>query len=424
MKLNYKKTFTLGFGFFAIMLCASLYDAFVPLFLSEFIEEASLIGFLMTMDNYIGLFLQPLVGSVSDRTNTRFGRRMPYILICMPLAAIAVCVIPNHWNLISLIVIIVLYNLIMSAFRSPTVALMPDITPVPLRSKANGVINFMGGVGSVIAFFIGSKLYKLNHAYPFYMAAILLVVSAVILFFKIKEKRDALEYDDIASADASVTDKKNHATAASFIGTLKAWLAALPQTVKSMKNVLILCVAIFFWFIAYNAVSSFFSLYGEKFLQIDPSVAVSKLTYFSISMLVTAIPAGWLGTLLGKRNTILIGLVMIILVFVGIFFTNDIDTIGFLFIPGGIGWALININSYPFVVSMASGNKVGSYTGLYYFFSSLAAIASPPVIGALIDRLGYGILFKYSVGGFILALIFLLFVKTPKEEPAELVQRD
>jgi MFS family permease len=403
MKLNYKKTFILGFGFFAIMLCASLYDAFVPIFLHKFIDKAWLIGFLMTMDNYIGLVLQPLVGTLSDRTNTRFGRRMPYILVCMPIAAIAVCIIPNHWNLLTLLFIIVLYNLIMSTFRSPTVALMPDITPQPLRSKANGVINFMGGAGAVITFLIGSKLYSVNKAYPFYMAAAMLLIGAAVLFFNIKEKRDAL----VTPGEETAADAKKPGVR-----------FRLPA-----KNVLVLLAAIFFWFIAYNAVSSFFSLYGQEYLHIAPEAATGKLTFFSLSMLVMAIPAGFIGTKLGKKKTILTGLVLMISVFAGIFFTTDISVIGFLFIPAGVGWALININSYPFVVSMAPQGSIGSYTGLYYLSSSLAAIASPPLIGLLIDSLGYGVLFKYSVCGFILALIFLLFVKAPQEATAEETQQ-
>jgi MFS family permease len=408
LKLNYKKTFILGFGFFAISLCAALYDSFVPIFLSKFIEKAWLIGFLMTLDNYIGLVLQPAIGALSDRTNTRFGRRMPFILIGMPLAAIFVIIIPNYWGLISLIIIIVLYNLIMASFRSPTVALMPDITPSPFRSKANGVINLMGGVGSVIAFLVGSKLYKANPGYPFYMASLLLLVSAVILFFNIKEKRDSLAYVAQGSEDKAGNDKLR------FSG-----IRQLFSDKKSLKNVLMLLLAIFFWFVAFNSVSSFFTLYGREFLHVDESVAAGKLTYFSLSMVVFALPAGFIGTWIGKKKTIVIGVALIIAVFVAVFFTNDINVVGYLFIAGGVGWALININSYPFVVSMTRQENIGTYTGMYYLFSSLAAIVSPPLAGLLIDHLGYGILFKYSVVGFILALVCILFVRTPKNELAQ-----
>jgi MFS family permease len=401
MKLNYKKTFILGFGFFAISLCSALYDSFVPVFLNNYIEKMSLIGFIMTLDNYIGLFLQPTVGALSDRTHTRFGKRMPFILVCMPLAAIMACIIPNHWGLISLIVIIVLYNVIMAAFRSPTVALMPDITPPPHRSKANGVINLMGGVGSVIAFFVGSKLYDLNRAYPFYLAAILLLISVAVLFFNIKEKRDALNYGD--------SEKKADDGEKLRITNIRQHFADK----GNRKNVLFLLLAIFFWFVAFNAVSTFFTLYGQKYLGVSESLAASKLTYFSLSMVVFALPAGFIGTWIGKKKTIIIGIGLILAVFVAVFFTNDINVIGYLFIAGGAGWALININSYPFVVGMTKPENIGTYTGLYYLFSSLAYIASPPLAGLLMDYLGYGILFKYSVVGFVLALVCIIFVKSP-----------
>lgn len=311
------------------------------------------------------------------------------------------------WKHIRFTIIIVLYNVIMASFRSPTVALMPDITPVPLRSKANGVINLMGGVGSVIAFLVGSKLYDLNHAYPFYMAAVLLLVSVAILFFNIKEKRDVLPYDD--------TGKKDEGGGKLKLGKIRQ----LFTDKKSLRNVLFLLLAIFFWFVAFNAVSTFFTLYGQKHLGVPESLAAGKLTYFSLSMVVFALPAGLVGTWIGKKKTIIIGIGIILAVFIAVFFTSDINVIGYLFIAGGAGWAFININSYPFVVGMTKPENIGTFTGLYYLFSSLAYIASPPLAGLLMDRLGYGILFRYSVVGFVMALVCILFVKAPKEETAD-----
>lgn len=411
MKLNYKKTFILGFGFLSIMLCATLYDAFVPVFLHKFIDKTWLIGFLMTIDNYVSLFLQPLVGRLSDRTNTKFGKRMPYILIGMPLSAIMVSLIPIHWSFISLVFIIILYNLIMAAYRSPTVALMPDITPRLHQSKANGVINFMGGTGAAIALFVGSRLYEVNPGYPFYMAAAILLFSTAVLFFNIREKRDALEYETSDSEPA-------HTGIKTFIRNPGQFISA----VKSMKYVLLLLFSVFFLNIAFNSVSSFFTLFSKEYLHISESVAAGKLAYLAALMVIFALPAGFIGAKLGKKKTIIIGIVIMILVFGSINFTNNINVIGYLFIPAGIAWALVIINTYPLVVSMTDTKKVGAFTGLYYLFSSLAAIASPPLIGLLIDTIGYGILFKYSVAGFILALIFVLFVRTPKEETPETPQ--
>lgn len=411
MKLNYKKTFILGFGFLSIMLCATLYDAFVPVFLRKFIDKTWLIGFLMTIDNYVSLFIQPLIGRLSDRTYTKFGKRMPYILIGMPLSALMVCLIPNHWSLKSLVFIIILYNLIMAAYRSPTAALMPDITPRLHQSKANGVINFMGGTGAAIALFVGSRLYDANSGYPFYMAAVILLISTAVLFFNIKEKRDALEYGVLAT-ELSDTEKK------AVIKSPRQIFSA----VKSMKYVLLLLCSIFFLNIAFNSVSSFFTLFSKEYLNVSESVAAGKLAFLAVLMVVFALPAGFIGAKLGKKKAIIIGIIIMILVFGSINFTNDINVIGYLFILAGIAWALVMINAYPFVVSMTDIKNVGAYTGLYYLFSSLAAIASPPLIGLLIDKVGYGILFKYSVAGFILALLFIIFVRTPKEEEPDSVQ--
>lgn len=394
MKLDYKKTFLLGFGFFAISLTWSLYNAYVPIFLRNFITSNGIIGFIMTLDNYAGLFLQPLFGTISDRTRTRMGRRMPYLIFGMPIAAILVSVIPMHWSLLSLIISIVALNLVMASFRSPTVAMMPDLTPEQLRSKANGIINLMGGLGAIIAFFVGSILYLQNPAYPFYMASALIVISLLILVFNIKEKRDSLNYNDIPVKGQAPGDS-----------------VQVQEKAKVTRNVLLLLFAIFFWFVAYNAVETFFTTYGKEYIGVNEAVAASKFTFFSVAMVVFAIPAGIIAQKIGRKFTISIGLGLMILLFGGLFFTNDINIIGYLFIPAGASWALININSYPFVVSMTSNANIGRFTGYYYLFSSLAAIVSPPLVGLLFDIFDYSILFKYSVVGFVIALVLILLIK-------------
>jgi MFS family permease len=317
----------------------------------------------------------------------------------MPIAAVLVSIIPLHWSLLSLMVSIIALNLVMAAFRSPTVAMMPDLTPEPLRSKANGIINLMGGLGGIIAFFVGSMLYLQNPAYPFYMASALILVSLIVLVLNIKEKRDSINYNEIPVKEEKLEG-----------GTERH------EKTKITRNVILLLLAIFFWFVAYNAVETFFTTYGVKYLNINEAVAASKFTFFSVSMVVFAIPAGFIATKIGRKKTIAIGLVLMIALFGILFFAHDINTIGYLFIGAGASWALININSYPFVVSMTNGANIGRYTGYYYLFSSLAAIVSPPLIGLLFDMIGYGILFEYSVIGFVLALVFILLIKPPKEK--------
>ncbi|NLC67172.1 MAG: SLC45 family MFS transporter, partial [Clostridium sp.] len=196
-KLNYKKTFLLGFGFFAISITWSVYNAFMPLLLGKFIVSSALIGFIMTIDNYLALFIQPAVGFYSDKIKTRFGKRMPFIMVGMPLAAFFTFLIPISNSMITLIFALVFMNLSMSIYRSPVIALMPDITPTKNRSKANGIINLMGGIGSLTAYIIGGKLYDMNESYPFVLSAFLILISFIVLFIGIKEKRDVIAYQQV-----------------------------------------------------------------------------------------------------------------------------------------------------------------------------------------------------------------------------------
>ena len=190
MRLNYGKTFLLGFGFFGVSVIWSVYNAFVPLFLAnKFGLEPAWIGFFMTLDNIAALLIQPPVGAWSDRLRTRIGRRMPFILIGAPIGAVAFGLIPMA-AILPLFVACTSTLLISMAFwRTPVIALMPDITPSKYRSQANGVINFMGGVGSIAAFLGGSTLYEMNPAFPFWLGSILVVVSALMVFIFIREPK-------------------------------------------------------------------------------------------------------------------------------------------------------------------------------------------------------------------------------------------
>lgn len=381
-KLNYKKVFLLGIGFFAISVTWSIYNAFVPKILSNFISSTTIIGFIMTIDNYFALFLQPAVGILSDKVDTRHGKRMPFIMIGMPLSVVFIMLVANYKNLPMLITFIVLMNLSMSIFRSPVVALMPDITPKENRSKANSIINLMGGIGSVIAYIVGSKLWDMNEKFPFYLAAILMLFSFILLFNSIKEKRDVAQYE------------KDEEASKSFIQSIK-------EAVKN-KNVLFLLLAICSWFIGFAGIETLFTLYGEKYLGIKTSAAAFSFTFISIAFLISAIPAGILGTKFGKKKTITAGIVGIVVSFLIIGFMNNIIYIRAMFLICGFFWALININSYPFVTDMAPKGKIGTFTGLYYLTASVAAIVSPPLLGFIIDLLGYRYMFFYGAIFFIM----------------------
>lgn len=383
-----KKTWLLGFGFFSISITWALYNAFVPYFLEDYISSVALIGFFMTIDNYFALFLQPWIGSRSDRTDTRFGRRMPYLLIGMPLGALFTAIIPFHNGLYTLILFMMLMNLAMSLYRSPTVALMPDITPEKNRTRANGIINFMGGIGSILAFGVGSVLYKAHESFPFMAAACVTLVSMFILQRYIKEKRDSKGY-------AALTGKRPKI---SFKGQLD-------------RTTLFLLAAIFFWFVAYQGVETLFTLYGKNEMGLSESAASFSLTFFSLAFVLFAIPSGWLGSRFGKKRVILIGVAGLLVVFAAVPFVGSLLILRILLTVGGLFWACININSYPFIVSTGSEESIGTRTGMYYLVSSLAAISSPPLLGQLIDGFGYPVLFYCAAGSMLIALFCISMIR-------------
>ncbi|MEC0239173.1 SLC45 family MFS transporter [Paenibacillus dokdonensis] len=382
-----KKTWLLGFGFFSISITWALYNAFVPFFLDSYIHKASLIGFMMTIDNYFALFLQPWIGNLSDKTNTRFGRRMPFMIIGMPLAAVFVILIPFHTSFITLVLFMMLMNLSMSVYRSPTVALMPDITPDHQRTKANGIINFMGGFGGILAFGAGSMLYGANPAFPFIAAAVITLICLFILMRFIKEKSDVI---------VSVPAEKQ---------------SRIKLRGELDRTTVLLLIAIFFWFVSYQGVEAMFTLYDKHYMGLSEQASGFSLTFFSLFFVLFAIPSGWLGNRYGKRKIIILGVIGLFLVFAAIPLAKTMLLLRIMLALGGMCWALININSYPFVVSIGSETSIGTRTGLYYLVSSLAAIASPPLLGWIIDQFGYGSLFIYASSGMLVALLFIFLVK-------------
>ncbi len=240
MKLDYGKTFLLGFGFFGISLVWSIYNSYVPVFLArDFGLAAGMVGVVMTLDNIAALFIMPLIGVASDATRTRIGRRMPYLLIGAPIAAIAFLFVPLANSLTLLMASIIVMLLAMAVFRTPTVALMPDITPSPLRSKANAVINVMGGIAALLAFFVGSKLYDMGRPIPFWISAVRLVLAVLIVVWKIKEPK---EYTEAAAEKVSP-----------FRDLKQVWT-------EGGSSAMFLLGAIFFWFLGYAAIEAFFTL--------------------------------------------------------------------------------------------------------------------------------------------------------------------
>lgn len=413
MKLNYKNTFIIGLGFFTVSLVWSIYNLAVPLYLDELGLSGTQVGIVMTIDNIFALLFLPLFGTLSDRTWTRYGRRMPYLLVGIPLSAIAFFVLPfTIGSLTFLMTAVIFLNLFMSIYRAPTVALMPDVTPRPLRSKANGIINFMGGLGSSASFFLSSILFKMGEYVPYAVVAGIMFITIILMYNLVKEP-EVLEYEkdkNRANVDSAQSEDR---------GAKVADNTVKEQERGKLLSLIFILLAIFFWYTGFNAIEAFFSTYGQVILGVDKSISSVYLTVFSAVFLLFCIPAGLIAGKFGRKKTILSGLIVIIVAFIAMIFIRDAIPIYFAMTFGGIGWALININSYPMVVEMTSNAGIGKYTGYYYFFSMLAAIISPILYGFIKDMLGDGLMFIYSTIAMVIAFFFMMLVKHGEIPPVK-----
>jgi maltose/moltooligosaccharide transporter len=388
MKFNYGKIFLLGFGFFGVSVIWGIYNAFVPIFLADKFHLAPIwIGFFMTLDNIAALFIQPPVGAWSDRLRTKIGRRLPFILIGAPVSAVAFGLIPMAGILPLFVACTSTLILSMAIWRTPVVALMPDITPSGKRSQANGIINFMGGIGTIIALQTGGTLYKLSPNFPFWMGSALVILAALMVFIFIREPKDydesEIEPNMFVSLREVLTDKD--------------------------KSALRLFLAIFFWFIGYAAVEAFFTLYAKKHLGLNEGDGATLLSVLPLLFVLFAIPSGFIASKIGRRVTISIGLIMITAVLICLYVfppttlltpVTKLPLVGIPLVDGGarmltlagvllmfagVAWSFVNINSLPMVVDMTSAARLGTYTGLYYLFSTLSAIVGPNVNGWIVQ---------------------------------------
>ena len=424
MKFNYGKIFLLGFGFFGVSVIWGMYNAFVPIFLADrFHLSPIFIGFFMTLDNIAALFIQPPVGAWSDRLRTKVGRRMPFILIGAPLSALAFGLIPMQAVLPLFVACTSSLILTMALWRTPVVALMPDITPSAKRSQSNGIINFMGGIGTIIALQTGGMLYKINPNFPFWLGSALVILAALMVFIFIKEPTN---YES-AGKEPNM-----------FASLREVW-------VDKDKSALRLFLAIFFWFIGYAAVETFFTLYAKKHLGLNEGDGATLLSVLPLLFVIFAIPSGIIASKIGRRTAISIGIILLTAVLIGLYIIpattllspvsrlplvgiplveggpRMLTIAGVLLMFGGIAWAFININSLPMVVDMTSMARVGTYTGLYYLFSTLSAIIGPNVNGWIIQLTNnnYNNIMLVAPIFMVVALVLMLGVRRGEATPAQ-----
>ena len=415
MKLNYKRTVLIGLVFLTISAFWQMYDNVIPLILKNtFGLGETVTGAIMAADNVLALFLLPVFGSLSDKVKTPIGRRMPFILGGTALAFVFIMLLPfadNTENLILFVVGLFVLLFAMGTYRSPAVALMPDLTPKVLRSKANSIINLMGAVGGVFTLIMIKILVGKGdrpNYYPLFTAVgVLMVVGVIVLFFTIKENK--LRKEVGVESEASNEDADAVSNEANVSGPL-------PKDVK--KSLVFILMSVAFWFIAYNAVTTAFSRYATHVWGLEGGGYADCLMIATVAAIISYIPIGAISSKIGRKKTIQIGIVLLGSCFlVAALYPTYHVTMVIFFAIIGFAWAAIGVNSYPMVVEMSKAGDVGKYTGLYYTFSMAAQVITPILSGALLEHVSYRTLFPYSVTFCVLAFITMSQVKHGDSKP-------
>ncbi len=422
MKLNYKRTVLIGLAFLSICAFWQMYDSIIPLILQNtFGIGETLTGAIMAADNVLAIFLLPLFGALSDKADTRFGKRMPFIVTGTVLAVIFLLLLPIADRKVNMVLFIVsLFALLVSMglYRSPAVALMPDLTPNKLRSKGNAIINLMGAVGGVYTL-IMIKLLVGKGERPDYMplfvsVAALMAVSVGILAITISEKKvkakvaqEVREYEDRTGLKVETEDTVEAEEAAAE--GKESVKHQMPAEVKRSMGFLL--ASIFLWFTAYNAVTTAFSRYTKVVWHLEGGGFADCLMVATIAAILSYVPIGNLAGRIGRKKTILVGIVLMSGCYFAAIFANQYHAlINVAFAVIGIGWAAINVNSYPMIVEMSKGSDIGKFTGTYYTFSMAAQILTPVLSGFLLEKVSYRTLFPYAFVFSVLAFITMMQV--------------
>ena len=428
MKLNNRRTILVGLAFLSICAFWQMYDNIVPLILTRtFHMNETISGLIMAADNILALFLLPFFGSLSDRTNTKIGKRMPFILFgtgcaiilmnLLPLIENSYYAAPSTAKTVSFVIVLGLLLIAMGTYRSPAVALMPDVTPKPLRSKGNAIINLMGAVGGILYLAITSVLYsqsrleaieaaggRVNYQPLFMIVSAIMFVSIGILFLTIKEPKLTAENQALEAAhpewNLAIEDSTGH--------------EVLPAPVKRSLGFLLASIAL--WFIGYNGVTTWFTTYVSEVMGQGLGGASTCLLIATAGAIVSYIPVGQIASKIGRKKTILGGVILLAVCFaLGYVLTTAYQSINVImfvvFALVGLAWAAINVNSLPMVVEMCRGSDIGKFTGYYYTASMAAQVVTPVVAGTLMRHIDYRVLFPYAACFVALSGVTMCFVR-------------
>ncbi len=417
-KLNYKRTFFIGMAFLSICAFWQMYDNMIPLMLQNtFGLGETVTGMLMALDNVLALVLLPVFGALSDKADTRFGKRTPFIVAGTALAVICMLLLPvadKKGNLIFFAAALFATLLAMGLYRSPAVALMPDLTPNHLRSRANAVINLMGAVGGVYALIMIKLLVgkgdRPDYLPLFVSIAALMILAVGILLITIRENKMRLEkeaMESVSAKEAKQEDIRKEGASPKMV---------LPKAVK--RSMIFMLASIFLWFTAYNAVTTAFSRYTRVVWKMEGGSFADCLMVATVAAIISYIPIGNVSSRFGRKKTIMGGVLLMAACYGGAIFAGQYHpVINVAFALIGVAWAAINVNSYPMIVEMSRGSDIGKFTGTYYTFSMAAQILTPVLSGFLLENISYGTLFPYALVFSLLAFVTMTQVRHGDVKP-------
>ncbi len=427
MKLNYARTLTVGLAFFSICSFWQLYDHVIPLMLKfTFNISDTIAGGIMAADNILALFMLPLFGSLSDKTRLKWGRRMPYIVFGSFAACGAMMLIPIANQLASLPLFIAGLGLtlfFMATYRSPAVALMPDVTIKPLRSKGNAIINLMGALGGLIILLLTPVLlpsspvendggiinYQPNYLPLFLLCMAIMAVSILVMLLRVNEPSLVKKMEEESRALGLNSNNEETAEDANKNIVLSA---------KRKRSMLFLLASVALWFMGYNAITTSFSKYCAVQFGLDAGTSAMVLVIAQAAAILSYWPVGIIATRIGRKKVILGGILLLGASFaIGSTFHSFTPVIYPIFITAGVAWAAINVNSYPMVVEMARDADIGRFTGFYYTASMSAQTITPILSGASLEYIGYSSLFPYGALFVFASFITMLFVKHGDAKP-------
>lgn len=424
MKLNNKRTILVGLAFLSICAFWQMYDSIVPLILTKtFHLNETFSGAIMAADNVLALFLLPIFGGISDRTDTRLGKRMPFILFgtgcaiillnILPLLDNGYAAAPSTFKLVSFVIVLGLLLIAMGTYRSPAVALMPDVTPKPLRSKGNAIINLMGAVGGILYLAVAAVMYPnskvqglahVNYQPLFLVVSAIMFVAVGVLFLTIKEPKLTAENRELEKQHPEWNLAQDDGSGNQV----------LPAPVKRSLGFLLASIAL--WFAGYNGVTTWFTTYISVVMGQGLGGASTCLLVATAGAIVSYIPIGALASKIGRKKTIMGGIILLascfLLGFVLTTVYSSINAVMFVvFALVGLAWAAINVNSLPMVVEMCKGSDIGKFTGYYYTASMSAQIITPILAGTLMRHISYQILFPYAALFVALSFVTMLSVR-------------